>query len=107
MSRFREEIGEQPEVAARLLRSAAGPVAAIAERLRAKPVRGYLVAARGSSDHAALFGQYLFGSRNRALVALATPSLFTRYRRAPRLEGWCVVGISQSGASPDVVAVLE
>jgi glutamine---fructose-6-phosphate transaminase (isomerizing) len=107
MSRFREEIGEQPDCAARLLRSAAGSLAPIAARLRDDPPRGYLVAARGSSDHAALYGQYLLGSRNRALVALATPSLFTRYRRPPRLEGWCVVGISQSGASPDVVAVLE
>jgi glutamine---fructose-6-phosphate transaminase (isomerizing) len=107
VSRFREEIGEQPEVAARLLRSASEPVAAIADRLRAQRPAGFLVAARGSSDHAALFGQYLFGSRNRALVSLATPSLFTRYGSPPRLEGWCVVGVSQSGASPDVVAVIE
>ena len=106
MSRFRDEIGEQPECAGRLLRSAAEPVAAVAARLRSDPPVGFLVAARGSSDHAALYGQYLLGSRNRALVALATPSLFTRYNRPPRLEGWCVVGISQSGASPDVVAVL-
>jgi len=107
VSRFRDEIAEQPEVAERLLESAAPAVEAIAARLRARRPAGFLVAARGSSDHAALYGQYLLGSRNRALVALATPSLFTRYRRPPGLDGWCAVGISQSGASPDVVAVIE
>ncbi|HSS94836.1 MAG TPA: SIS domain-containing protein [Candidatus Dormibacteraeota bacterium] len=69
--------------------------------------RGFVIAARGSSDHAALYAKYLFGRRNRALVALAAPSLFTRYGSPPRLDGQCVIGISQSGASPDVIAVIE
>ena len=69
--------------------------------------RGILIAARGSSDHAALYAKYLFGARNQYLVALAAPSLFTHYARPPRLDGQCVIGISQSGQSPDVVAVLE
>jgi glutamine---fructose-6-phosphate transaminase (isomerizing) len=107
VSRFREEIGEQPAVAARLLLSAAPAVEAIAARLRSARPTSFVIAARGSSDHAALYGKYLFGSRNRALVALAAPSLFTHYDRPPRLEGACVIGISQSGASPDVTAVIE
>jgi glucosamine--fructose-6-phosphate aminotransferase (isomerizing) len=49
----------------------------------------------------------LFGARNRALVALAAPSLFTHYATPPNIEDQCVIGISQSGASPDVVSVLE
>jgi glucosamine--fructose-6-phosphate aminotransferase (isomerizing) len=107
VSRFREEIGEQPTVAARLLHTAAPAVEAIASRLRAARPSSFVIAARGSSDHAALYAKYLFGSRNRALVALAAPSLFTHYDRPPRLEGACVIGISQSGASPDVIAVIE
>jgi glutamine---fructose-6-phosphate transaminase (isomerizing) len=107
VSRFREEIGEQPTVAARLLLTAAPAVEAIASRLRAARPSSFVIAARGSSDHAALYAKYLFGSRNRALVALAAPSLFTHYDRAPGLEGACVIGISQSGASPDVIAVIE
>jgi glutamine---fructose-6-phosphate transaminase (isomerizing) len=107
VSRFREEIGEQPAVAARLLLTAAPAVEAIASRLRAACPSSFVIAARGSSDHAALYAKYLFGSRNRALVALAAPSLFTHYDRPPRLEGACVIGISQSGASPDVIAVIE
>jgi glucosamine--fructose-6-phosphate aminotransferase (isomerizing) len=48
----------------------------------------------------------VFGSLNHLPVALATPSLFTRYHQVPRLDEALVVGISQSGQSPDVVAVL-
>jgi glutamine---fructose-6-phosphate transaminase (isomerizing) len=107
VSRFREEIGEQPQVAGRLLVRAAPAVEAIAARLRAAGPTGFVIAARGSSDHAALYAKYLFGSRNRALVSLAAPSLFTHYATPPRLEGSCVIGISQSGASPDVIAVIE
>jgi len=107
VSSFREEIGEQPKVAGRLLLAAAPALAAIATRLAADRPSGFVIVARGSSDHAALYAKYLFGRRNRALVSLAAPSLFTHYRSPPRLEGSCVIGISQSGASPDVIAVLE
>jgi glucosamine--fructose-6-phosphate aminotransferase (isomerizing) len=82
-------------------------VAAIGARIHEIQPRGYVIAARGSSDHAALYAKYLFGARNRALVALAAPSLFTHYATPPNIEDQCVIGISQSGASPDVVSVLE
>ena len=107
MSRFRSEIEEQPEVAARLLANGKPAAAAIASRVEDAGTRGFLIAARGSSDHAALYAKYLFGARNRALVALAAPSLFTHYASPPRLEGQCVIGVSQSGESPDVIAVIE
>ena len=107
MNRFRSEIAEQPDVAARLLERGAGTARRIASRVRESAARGFVIAARGSSDHAALYAKYLFGARNQSLVALAAPSLFTHYARPPRLEGGCVIGISQSGESPDVIAVLE
>ena len=107
MSRFREEILEQPDVAARLIESSRAAIAAIGARYHELRPRGFVIAARGSSDHAALYAKYLFGRRNRALVSLAAPSLFTRYASPPKLDGQCVIGISQSGASPDVVAVIE
>ena len=106
MSRFRAEIAEQPQVAARLVADGAKRAAPIGARIRDAAPHGYVIAARGSSDNAALFAKYLFGARNQALVALAAPSLFTHYARPPRLEGQCVIGISQSGESPDVIAVL-
>ncbi|TMD17204.1 MAG: SIS domain-containing protein [Chloroflexi bacterium] len=107
MNRFRAEIAEQPQVAARLLDLGMGRAAEMAGRIRQTAPRGFVIAARGSSDHAALYAKYLFGARNRALVALAAPSLFTHYARPPRLDGQCVIGISQSGESPDVIAVIE
>jgi len=107
MSHFRDEIAEQPDVASRLLEQSRDAVARIGERIRQERPRGYVIAARGSSDHAALYAKYLFGVRNHALVALAAPSLFTHYASAPRLDGQCVIGISQSGASPDVISVIE
>jgi glutamine---fructose-6-phosphate transaminase (isomerizing) len=107
MSRFREEIGEQPLLASRMLAESRAAVAAIAARVRGSKSRGFVIAARGSSDHAALYAKYLFGIRNRMLVTLAAPSMFTSYEVAPNLEGQCVIGISQSGSAPDVLAVIE
>ena len=107
MSRFREEIGEQPLLASRMLAESRAAVAAIAARVRGSKSRGFVIAARGSSDHAALYAKYLFGIRNRMLVTLAAPSMFTSYGGAPNLEGQCVIGISQSGSAPDVLAVIE
>ncbi|HKC18850.1 MAG TPA: SIS domain-containing protein [Candidatus Dormibacteraeota bacterium] len=107
MNRFRLEIAEQVDVATRLLERGAGVAAAIGDRIRHAAPRGFVIAARGSSDNAALYAKYLFGVRNRSLVSLAAPSLFTHYAHPPRLDGQCVVGVSQSGESPDVIAVVE
>ena len=107
MSRFHDEIGEQPDIAAKMLAGGRATIDSIGSRIREARPRGFLIAARGSSDHAALYAKYLFGRRNRALVSLAAPSLFTHYSSPPRLDGQCVIGISQSGSSPDVVAVIE
>lgn len=107
MSRFHDEIAAQPGIAAEMLGDGRATIDSIGARIRDAKPRGFVIAARGSSDHAALYAKYLFGRRNRALVALASPSLFTHYASPPRLDGQCVIGISQSGSSPDVIAVIE
>jgi glucosamine--fructose-6-phosphate aminotransferase (isomerizing) len=107
MSAFREEIGQQPDLAAGLIRESGPALEAIASAVAANRPTGFVIAARGSSDHAADYARYLFGHRHRDLVALAAPSLFTHYATPPRLAGQCVIGISQSGASPDVIAVVD
>jgi glucosamine--fructose-6-phosphate aminotransferase (isomerizing) len=101
------EIAEQPERLRNLLVDGAGEVDAIARALASKSIRHVVIAARGSSDNAARYAQYVFGAFNRVTVTLATPSLFTRYNAPPRMDGALVVGISQSGQSPDLVAVVE
>jgi glucosamine--fructose-6-phosphate aminotransferase (isomerizing) len=100
------EIGEQPAVVARLLEAESGAIAAAAEEIRARTPRYVVIAARGSSDNVARYAQHLFGRFLRLPVALATPSLHTLYDAPPSYDGALVIGISQSGASPDIVSVL-
>jgi len=107
MSHLYDEIHQQPEVLARLLERQAETAMRIATAIRARDVRYVVIAARGTSDNAARYAQYLFGALNRLPVALATPSLFSIYRAPPLLRDALVLGVSQSGQSPDIVAVVE
>lgn len=110
-----DEIHEQPQVITRLLEQESDTIHEIARRLKpesganaARLVFNYLlIAARGTSDNAARYAQYLFGVNNHMPVALATPSLFTLYHQPPDLAGSLVMGISQSGQSPDIVSVIS
>ena len=107
MSQVETEIAEQPGALARLLKEGRPAAEETAARVRAYGPRYVVIAARGSSDNAARYAQYLFGAHNRLAVCLATPSLFTFYDAAPSLAGALVIGVSQSGQSPDIVAVVE
>ena len=100
-----QEIGEQPEVITRVLEAESPRAGRIVEAL--PPFEYALIAARGTSDHAATYAKYVWASLARCPVALATPSLYTLYGRPPRMDGALVVAVSQSGQSPDIVAVLE
>ncbi len=102
-----DEIFEQPAVIRRLLGAEQASIAQLGAQLAAYRPRFVLIAARGTSDNAARYAQYVFGARNQLTVALAAPSLFSMYQTPPQLEGALVVGISQSGQSPDIVSVLE
>ena len=99
---LRGEIAEQPETLARFLEREGRRGARLAAALAARHPRFVLVAARGTSDNAGRYAQYALGICARLPVGLAAPSLGTVYGRPPRLEGALVVGISQSGRSPDI-----
>ena len=101
-----EEIFEQPERLRQMLESQRGNVLKIAEKIRLSDPKYVFLAARGTSDNAGRYANYLWGVNNHLPLALATPSLFTYYNEPPRLDGALVVGISQSGMSPDIVSVL-
>ncbi len=104
---LRMEIFEQAGVLARLLGGQMDQIEAIAGQIRRLSPAYVFLAARGTSDNAGRYANYLWGSMNGLPVALATPSLFTYYQKPPQLKGALVVGISQSGQSPDIVSVLQ
>lgn len=104
---LRDDIFEQPAVLAHLLDSQLAQCRAIAGAIRQQEIDYVFLAARGASDHAGLYAKYLWGAFNRLPLALAAPSLFSIYGQPPRLEKALVVGISQSGQSPDIVSVLQ
>lgn len=105
MTVLEKEIYEQPTVIERLLERETENVRRLVADLRGR-FDYVVIAARGTSDNAARYAKYLLGAHNQLPVALATPSLFTMYKQPPHLAGALVVGISQSGQSPDIVSVV-
>jgi glucosamine--fructose-6-phosphate aminotransferase (isomerizing) len=106
VSWLESELREQPAALERLLDRQGDRAREIAGIFGRDDVKYVLIASRGSSGNAARYAQYLLGRAHRVPVMFATPSLYTIYEQPPRLEGAVVVGISQSGASPDVASVL-
>ena len=101
------EIFEQPSRLTDLLASQRNHVQRIAREIQAREVQFVFLAARGTSDNAGRYANYLWGGMNGLPMALATPSLFTYYQQPPKLKNALVVGISQSGQSPDIVSVIQ
>ena len=102
------EIHEQPLSLRRLLVEQQAAMGDLAATIQRRGIRHVVIAARGTSDNAGRYAQYLLGAMNGLSVGLATPSLHTIYKRPPQLDqSALVLGISQSGASPDIIAVLE
>jgi glutamine---fructose-6-phosphate transaminase (isomerizing) len=100
------EMAEQPA----RLRQLIGRFDAVVERVReVAPVRmnGICIVARGSSDHAAVYGRYLLEAATGKPVSLAAPSLHTLYRVDVDYSGQLVMGVSQSGATPEIVRTLQ
>ncbi len=105
-SHLEQEIYQQPQVLQTLLTSERPIIQQLVTELQKRHIFQVMIAARGSSDNAARYAQYLLGSVNGFLVSLATPSLYSIYQKPPQLQNTLVLGISQSGQSPDLVAVL-
>jgi glucosamine--fructose-6-phosphate aminotransferase (isomerizing) len=102
---MKQEIGEQPEVWRRLLASDQfdGPAQQIAQR---RP-RMVVLAARGTSDHAALYAKYLIEVVLQLPAGLASPSTISAYGAKPDFRDVLVFGVSQSGGSPDLIRYLQ
>jgi len=107
MSRMLEEIRQQPRAIERTLRSALPEARRLKRHCAARRPRLVVLAARGTSDNAAMFGRYLIEIATGIPVSLAAPSVSTLYGSTLDLAGAMVVGISQSGESTDTNLVLE
>lgn len=99
------EIAQQPDVLAGLLADTAQIERARAQIVAARP-RFVLLAARGTSDHAALYAKYLVEVAMQLPAGLVSPSSLTLYRAAPDVTDVLFVSVSQSGRSPDLVDSL-
>jgi glucosamine--fructose-6-phosphate aminotransferase (isomerizing) len=106
MSHLESEIHEQPDVLQRLLTEGAAGAKQIAAAIRAFDPTFVMLVARGTSDNAARYAQYLLGIHAHLPAALATPSIHTLYGTSPRLDKALVIGISQSGRSDDIRKVI-
>ncbi|MER7997502.1 SIS domain-containing protein [Streptomyces sp. NPDC095613] len=100
------EVAEQPDVLRRVLTDGAGPIRRTAEAIAARHPRFALLTARGTSDHAALYGKYLLEIRHGLPCGLASMSTVTVYGARPRLTDVLVIGVSQWGGSPDLVSTV-
>ncbi len=106
-SKMFAEIREQPEVLERILNEGWAEVLSASRALRRDGMRFVMIAARGTSDNAALYAKYLFEVLLGLPTALASPSTFTLYDSRVNLEGALVIGISQSGESTDVLETVR
>lgn len=101
------EIIEQPGARRRLLSQGRSQLDGVAARIAAFDPSLVLFVARGTSDHAALYGKYLVEIVAQRPAGLVSPSTMTAYGSRPRLDRVLMVGVSQSGGSPDLVQSLE
>ena len=104
---MRREIGEQPAAVAATLAQVAAPAAALALAVRDRALDRVVLVARGTSDHVAIYARYLLEARCALSASLAAPSLYTTYRPPVDLSRALVLGVSQSGQTPEIVAALE
>jgi glucosamine--fructose-6-phosphate aminotransferase (isomerizing) len=107
MSKMREEIWEQPAALTRCFAKNAPLLATIVAAIKTRQIDSICIAARGTSDHAAVYGKYIFELVLEIPVSLAASSVFTIYHKNLKLSHTLVIGISQSGKAADVLEVIN
>jgi glucosamine--fructose-6-phosphate aminotransferase (isomerizing) len=99
------ETREAPDAVARLLDRELASIRALGAHLAKLAPPVVVTCARGSSDHAAHYLKYLLEIGAGIPVASMGPSIASVYGTALRLAGGVLVTVSQSGRSPDLVAL--
>jgi glucosamine--fructose-6-phosphate aminotransferase (isomerizing) len=101
------EAREAPARVADFIRNEGERVRELGARLRALDPPFVLTVGRGSSDHASLYARYLIETMLHVVTSSAAPSVLTAYAAPLKVAGAFVLSFSQSGASPDIVRVVE
>lgn len=107
MIEMKKEIWEQPEVLSKCFEINRKTIEDIIKVINNKNIQSIFIAARGTSDHAAVYGKYILELITGIPVGLAAPSVFTMYGKTLKLKDSLVIGISQSGKAADVLEVLK
>lgn len=107
MTKMWNEIWEQPLVLERCVEHNGPELKKLLDAIAARQINQVLIAARGTSDHAAVYGKYIIELLTGVPTSLAAPSVFTIYGKTLHLKNALVIGISQSGMAADVLEVLQ
>jgi glucosamine--fructose-6-phosphate aminotransferase (isomerizing) len=107
MKRMLDEILEQPVAIERCAAGALNTIRELAHIVKQKDIGAITIAARGTSDHAAVYGKYVLEILTGIPVGLSAPSVITMYSRKLRMDNSLVIGISQSGMAEDVLEVIR
>lgn len=102
-----DEIREQPLVLERCIEKNRAALQSIIDAVSSKSIYSIIIAARGTSDHAAVYGKYILELLTGIPVSLAAPSVFTLYNGRIKMENCLVMGVSQSGKAEDVLEVIR
>lgn len=101
------EIKEEPMVVENCINRNLGIISEIVEEIKRSDINSIMIAARGTSDHAAVYAKYIIEINLGIPVALAAPSVFTVYGKKLKLDKTLVIGVSQSGKAADALEVLK
>lgn len=101
------EIAEQPARWLDLLDHEQPALVEAADLIRRVNPQLLVFAARGSSDHAAMYGQYLAHNMLGIPALLSTPSTVTAFGTELRYPTSVMIAVSQSGESPDLLDTVR
>lgn len=101
------EIIEQPAVLEGCLSKNDGEIKRIVSEIGKRNISSVVIAARGTSDHAAVYSKYMIEMLTGIPVSLAAPSVMTMYGKSVNMQNSLVIGISQSGKAADATEVIR
>lgn len=107
MTLMSSEIKEQPRVLRGMAKTQLATIKEIAKAVKEKNIKFVLTAARGTSNHGCVYGNYMFKVLNGMPTGIAELSVLTHYDAKVNFEGTMVIAVSQSGGSTDVCEYLQ